>query len=442
MRLSPNKNIVRYGKNIFWFLIEKVVRIVLGITIGAWIARHLGPGDFGVLNFANSFVGILSVLSVLGLEDILIREILQDKSKKGIVLGTACVLKILGSCMLFLIVYLTIPFIDDLPRTRAIVLVLSASFFFRSFDVINYYFRGEVLSEYVVFSNIASLIVCSLVRVILIIYDWPLIYFAAVSLIEFALCSLFYGAFYIWKEGFFKDWLFSFSMAKKLLHSSWPLLLTGVIMGIDNRVDQVMLNKMIGVEATGYYAAAVRVNESIFWMLEIFTVTFFPAIVNAKKEHHQKYAFQVEMFYTFMIMAFLVLCLPLIVFSEDIISILYGNQYTISSDILKVNAMCGFFIAMKCTQARWSIVEKLQRYNLIIQISGSICNVLLNFFFIKKLGVMGAAYGTLIAHALGLLTVTWIIKPMKPSLVMMAKGIFNIFSFRFIQWRFLLEKDN
>ena len=439
IKQSFNQGIIKYGKNISWLLVEKIVRIIFGITIGAWVARHLGPSDFGLFNFAHSFVGLFAALSTLGLEDLLMREVLQDKKQKGTILGTACVLKTLGSFLLFLCVYLTIPFINTKEETHIIVFIFAASFFFRSFNVIDYYFRSEVLSRYIVFSNLASLIICSLIRIFLIINGKSLIYFAAVVFIDLALCALFYGIFYTWKENFFKDWKFDFLIAKKLLYNTWPLFLIGILTGIDIRIDQIMLNQMIGPEATGYYAAATRINESLFWLFEVFTIALFPAIINAKKENTQKYTARLEHFYTFMIIIFLISFLPLIFFSKNIIAILYGNQYALSADILKVNAACGFFIAMKCAQARWSIAENLQRYNLIIQIVSSLCNILLNFILIKKFGVMGAAYGTLLAHTIGVIVVTGMIKPMRPSLAMMAKGIFNIVTFRFIYWKSLLK---
>ena len=433
--------LIKYGKNISWLLVEKIVRIVLGITIGAWMARYLGPRDFGVFNFAQSFVGIFAALSVLGLDDILMLKIINDKSKKGAVLGTVCVLKILGSGLLLLCIYLTIPFFKDQLETKTMVFIFAASFFFKSFNVIDYYFRSNVLVQYVVFSNLASSLICSILKIFLIVYEQPLIYFAIVVLFDVILCSFFYGIFYIWKEDFFRGWRFDFSMAKTLLSNSWPLFLTGVVASIDIRVDQVMLNKMIGAEATGYYAAAIKINESVFWLFAIISLTLFPAIVNAKKESVQKYTSRIENLYTFMIMVFLVSCVPLIVFAESIISILYGDQYTFSIAILQVGAASGFFIAVKTVQGSWALTENLQRYSLILQTAGTLCNIVLNFFLIKKFGIMGAAYGTLLSHAIGVIVLTGLIRPMRYSLIMMAKGILNIVTFRFVRWKSLLRPD-
>ena len=436
--LKQNKGVMKYGKNISWLFVEKAFRIVLGITLGVWVARYLGPKDFGILNFANSFVGILGAVAVLGLEDIVIREILQNKERTGTVLGTAFILKALASLLLFLLVYMIIHLLKYEYQTQVIILIFASSFFFQSLSIIDYYFRSQVLSQYIVVANLASLIVCSLLRVALILYQLPLIYFVWVALLDIALCTALQTIFFIRKNDFFKNWIFDFSMAKKLLCHGWPLILTGILISIDTRIDQVMLGKMASPQATGYYAAATRLNESIYWLFDVLAITLFPAIINAKQQDHAKYASRIQLLFTFMALFFIVSCIPIVFFSKNIISILYGKQYALAADILKVNALCGFFIAMKCTQTRWAVAENLQTYNMIIQISGVFCNILLNFFFIKKFGVMGAAYATLLAHALSLFLVTGLIKPMRPSLFIMTKGVIDILNLKFLQWRSLV----
>ena len=424
-----------------WLFIEKVIRITLGITLGAWVARYLGPADFGVLNFANSFVSILSAIAILGLNDIIIREVLKNEKQMGSILGTAFILKVLGSFTLLASVYAIIHIFNYPYETQVIILIFASSFFFQSFSVIDCYFKSQVLSQYVVLANLLSLIICSTLRIILILYKQPLIYFAIVDFIDFFLRTLFQIIFFTWKKDFFKGWVFSFSTAKKLLLQSWPLILTGIIINIDTRIDQVMLGKIIGTQATGYYAAASKISESIFWFFDVLAVSLFPAIVNAKGKSNTKYMARTQLFFTFMTLFFIASCVPIIIFSKTIIHFLYGSQYSISSEILKINAICGFFVVMKCAQTRWAIVENLQAYNLLVQLIGSLCNVLLNFILIKKIGIMGAAYGTLLAHVISLTIITGSVKSMRPSLFLMANGIMNILNLKFLQWRSFIWPD-
>ena len=53
--------------NAGWLLIDRVLRLVLGVAVGIWIARYLGPARYGVLNYAVAFAGAFGTLATLGL---------------------------------------------------------------------------------------------------------------------------------------------------------------------------------------------------------------------------------------------------------------------------------------------------------------------------------------------------------------------------------------
>ena len=67
--------------NTGWLLADRVLRMGVGLFVGAWVARYLGPAQFGSLNFALSLVALLGPLTTLGLDGIVIREIVNDPKK-------------------------------------------------------------------------------------------------------------------------------------------------------------------------------------------------------------------------------------------------------------------------------------------------------------------------------------------------------------------------
>ncbi len=54
---------------------------------------------------------------------------------------------------------------------------------------------------------------------------------------------------------------------------------------IQARIDQVMLQEMIGSIEVGYYSVALRLIESFGFVPMILNSSIFPALVNAKKYH-------------------------------------------------------------------------------------------------------------------------------------------------------------
>jgi len=63
--------------------------MVVGLFVGVWVARYLGPDSFGLLSYAMAFVGLFVSISTLGLDGIVIRELVKDESKRDKLIGTA-----------------------------------------------------------------------------------------------------------------------------------------------------------------------------------------------------------------------------------------------------------------------------------------------------------------------------------------------------------------
>jgi len=73
---------------------ERVLRMAVALFVGVYVARYLGPIQFGQLSYAISFAGLFSALAMLGLDGIVIRELVKDESRRDELLGTAFWLKI------------------------------------------------------------------------------------------------------------------------------------------------------------------------------------------------------------------------------------------------------------------------------------------------------------------------------------------------------------
>ena len=91
-------------KNISWLFYDKIIRVLGGLLIGIWVARYLGPNDFGVLNYSIAYVAMFMLFVKLGLDQIVVREIVKDKESRGEILGTVFLLKLI--LILFFLLYI------------------------------------------------------------------------------------------------------------------------------------------------------------------------------------------------------------------------------------------------------------------------------------------------------------------------------------------------
>ena len=61
--LFAHKNFMKYFKNTSWLFVEKILRMIVALFIGVWVARYLGPEQFGLLSYAQSFVALFAVIA-------------------------------------------------------------------------------------------------------------------------------------------------------------------------------------------------------------------------------------------------------------------------------------------------------------------------------------------------------------------------------------------
>ncbi len=397
--LKDNQGFMKYFKNTSWLFAEKILRMAVGLFVGVWIARYLGPDKFGLFSYAGSFVGLFTAIAALGLNDILVRELVQHPEKENELLGTAFYLKLMGAILTLVILYIAVHFTSNEHYTNMMIFIIASATIFQSFNVVDVYFQSKVMSKFVVYANILSLFVSSLVKISLIILDAPLIAFAWVVLFDSFVLACGFVYFFLKNSEFkIQNLKFSKLTAVRLLKDSWPLILSGMVIAVYMRIDQVMIKEMLDNEAVGNYAAAVRLSEAWYFIPMVIASSLFPAIVNAKKQSKELYYVRLQKLYDLMVWMAIAIALPMTFLSDWVVNLLYGNQYSQAGDVLMIHIWAGVFVFLGVANAKWIINENLMLNGMIRTSIGAFVNVILNYILIKKLGIMGAAISTLISY--------------------------------------------
>ena len=63
----------RYFVNTSWLMTGRGAQILMGLVVGAWLSRYLGPDRYGIYAFALSFATLFAPLANLGLGQIIVR---------------------------------------------------------------------------------------------------------------------------------------------------------------------------------------------------------------------------------------------------------------------------------------------------------------------------------------------------------------------------------
>ena len=438
--LKSHQGFMKYFINTSWLFGEKILRIVVGLFVVIWVARYLGPEQFGLFSYAQSFAGIFTAIATLGLDGIVIRELVKDESRRDELIGTAFWLKILGALGVLIVLAIAVNFTSNDSYTNSLVFVIASATIFQSFNVVDMYFQSKVLSKYIVYANVISLFISSIVKITLILNEAPLIAFAWVILFDSFILASGFIYFYLKNRRHNEQpnrysvfdtessfaWKFNKSTAFSLLKDSWPLILSGIVISIYMKIDQVMIKEMMNAEAVGQYAAAVRLSEAWYFIPMVIASSLFPAIINAKKQSEELYYARLQKLYSLMVWLAIAIALPMTFLSDWVVHFLYGEQYNQAGSVLMIHIWAGVFVFLGVASGKWLLSENLQIFSTVNTSIGAIVNIWLNYILIPKIGVSGAAWATLISYFVAAYLCLLFFKKTRINFANLSKSLFFI----------------
>jgi PST family polysaccharide transporter len=398
---SFNPSLRRIVSNTGWLFIDRILRLAIGFAVGVLVARYLGPDHFGVYATALALVTLFSTIATLGIDDLLVREILLNHSERYEILGTAFVLKLLGGCLSILFAVSTIRILrpqDEL--THWLVAILSTGVIFQSFDVIEHWFHSQVQARFVVLAKSTAFILSAAARAALVYLHAPLLAFAWAGAAELALGAATLVLVYVLRREHLLCWRFAAQRARGLLLAGWPLLLSSIAIIVYMRIDQVMLRELAGEESAGIYAAATRLSEACYFIPIAIVSSTFPAILEARSRSETLYYHRLQRLFRLLFGLALAIVVPISIFATPIVHLTYGQRYLAAGPVLAIHIWAALFVFLGVGQSRWFIAENLPRLVLYRTALGALVNVVLNFLLIPTYAAVGAALATVVSYAM------------------------------------------
>jgi O-antigen/teichoic acid export membrane protein len=384
--------------NTGWLTFEKILRMGLILLVNVLIARHLGPAEFGILNYAVSLSAFLGAFVYLGLSGLVIRDIVSDPTNKEVILGTTFFLKVTGSIISFAAIS-TIALYSHFGNLEFwILIIVGIGLFFKPFETIDLWFHSLTRSKFSVFSNSISSLLVSSTNVLLVLSGAGIICFALTASLEFVLAASGLLFYYVMDRQSALSWRFSFKKAKELLRQSWVLILSSFFSMIYLKIDQIMLRWMVGASEVGIYSVAVNFSEVWYFLPNAIALSVYPTLIEQKNKNHSSYLNKLQKTFDALFMIALVVAAAVTVSAKPVISLLYGNLYAKAGSLLMIHVWAGIFIFMRALFSRIVFIENLLVFSLITHLTGAILNVALNLLLIRRFSGYGAAVATLVSY--------------------------------------------
>lgn len=397
--LKKHEGFRRYAANTSWMMVEQLLRIVAGLLVGIWVARYLGPEKFGLFSYVIAFSAIFGGIAKLGLDGIIVRELVNQPKMRLTYLGTAFWLKIIGAFLVLLLLAIVLPFTSNDNTTNLYIFIISGGLIFQSFEVVEFYFQSQVRSKIISICKVLQLALSSLIKIYLVLCQAELIWFVLVSAFDVLSLAISYFIAYKLKEKLGFLIFFNGKVAKNLLNDSWPLIFSSIAVMIYMRVDQIMIKEMMGMHDVGIYSAAIRISEAFYFIPGIVTASVLPAVINAQRRCGREYRKKIQILYSSLIWMAILISIMVTIFGESAIRLLYGNSYQDSSDVLILHIWGSVFVFMGIAFGKNLLVENRTLITLKRTILGVTINCVLNYLLIPIYGLKGAAFATIFSQA-------------------------------------------
>ncbi|MBW3107406.1 flippase [Providencia rettgeri] len=378
---------------------DKFVRMGLGLLVSAWVARYLGPSQFGELAYVLAYLAFFQTISTLGMDGIIVRNIAKDKNNANETLGTAFTLRAIVGITCWFFAVCGMAFLNGWNDQNVYITALAgATLVFQAADTVDLWFQSQSQNKRTVAVKLSAYIFANGVKVILILSKAPLLAFAAVVTLEtFTIaCGLFYA---YKKYPCEQPWRKLKQQAIVLLHESWPFMISGLSIVLYMRVDQLMIKNYLGDIELGIYAAVLPLATLWQFIPMTLSVSLAPMVAQSKAESNEHYYKTLSyIFRTFAALGWLI-CIPVALLSHFIVSLLFGSAYLSGANALTIIVFTNLFINIGVAQSLWIINERKSKLSLYKTIMGAITCVIANIVLIPIYGIIGAAISAVLAQA-------------------------------------------
>src|SRR6218665_2245783 len=411
VRMEGRDNLFAVLHNSGWLVADKVFRALAAIVVSAWVARYLGPADFGKLSFILAIVAFFQVVSVLGLDGIVVRDIVKNKEEAGLILGTALAMRLLAGAFSWIGIVLAMMIIYGPGNDNMwMALFIGGSLIFQAADTVDLWFQSQTQSRRTVLVKFLAVLLSGLLRIFLIVQGASLIYFAAAFFLEFSIQALSL-AFSYRRFPCGRQWKAQIkTTGKELLKESWPFLLSSVSILVYMRLDQVMIKEMLSEKELGIYSAVTLISIGWYFIPAVIYTSLLPMMTKVKQQNEELYLSRLAKIFRINWILATILCALVYWQGGNLIRVIFGDKFMGGEKMLYLHMLTNIPVFLGSGSIIWIIVEGTPRQMLVKCILGGVVSVAANWVLIPKFGLAGAAISAVLAQLTACLIVNFFIE--------------------------------
>ena len=414
-------------KNIKWLFFDKVFILILQFFIGVKIANYYGSESFGMYNYAMSIVSFSAILFEL-LNDRVIKKFFDESEYTNIVYNVNIFRNLMAFFVLGVVIVLGV--ILKIPHLFYYTLIFLCidNVLVISTQGIETYFDYKLNSKRIVILNNIIKLLSYTLQYVYVILGYSIIIIPIIrcfgSLIRMITLKYMYKFTYLKVKPILK---INLQLIKNIIIESLYLWLSFIGFLIYTQTDKIMLGSMLGNEEVGIYSIAVNLMQVLAILITPIQVSIFPKMLELYKKNYKEYYNFYFKLNTVVTQLYLFLSILSIIVVNFLFLKIFSYQYILAIPTYIILTISVFFKANGALQSTHVTIKNITKKIFYKTFIGIIINVILNYIFIKKYGVIGAALSTSITHFITLFVLDFFIKEYREQAWIQLKSLNPIY---------------
>lgn len=397
MKLSGNAK--KFLGNSGWMIGQQLYYMMLQLVIGSLSARYLGPSNYGLLNYGASIISFFTIICKLGMDGVIINEMIKAPEKRGSYLGSALVLRLCASITsLFLIIGIIRILEPGHTVLYWITFLQSIAVVLQTYEIFNYWFQLNLKMKYVSLGTMLAQTIVGIWRIALLATKASVYFFALSSSIQFFVCAVVVIIFFRRERDKNLKLRFNKEDSLYLLRNSYHFIITGIAVTFYMQIDKIMIGKLMDSTAVGIYTAAVTIAALWEFIPNALVNSARPLIIELRGKNYQAYIKRFQELLLAVSLLSVCVSIGIMVLGRIVVRILYGVTYADAYWPLSILIWSTGFAMIGTTRNIWLVAEGYNKYSKYLVFVGAVVNFTLNMIAIRIWGIIGAAITTLVSQ--------------------------------------------
>ncbi len=388
-----------------WLSISRVISLILLFLAYTQLFRYLGPERSGQFQFVLSYVTLFGVIIDFGIQQYIIKKITEDRSKAKMYFHNFLAVEI----VLVVVVYaalLSIAYFNNYDPIVFKAIVVAG--FGTALHGLIYPFLAVITSFYDLKKAALLNFISSLVNVAIIFitiwFQQSIVLLTTQQALYAILAIVLYYRFvqkFIGKPDIVAgikstDW----TLIKKIFKAAIPFAVLVGFSTVYNRIDVVLITKLLGYTQTGFYTAAYKFYDLIAFFPAVVSHSLYPVFSTLMAQNKlQDVRNALERYLRLMTALALPMATGAMLLSVPLIKILAGEEFVPAAKVLAVlvwaPAILFVYIVVNSL-----VISQLTKFATFITGVNVIINIVGNLVLLPRIGIMGAAIMTIVSEAI------------------------------------------